>query len=848
MTTITIPTTEFCASMHPWQRAMFDAFDDGCRRFWMRWHRRARKTTAWLNMLIRECVCYDNRVYLYLAPTYKQAKSIFWTDPNMLFKWLPNQSLIPWVKNEQELSIRFANNSILRVVGGDDPDSVRGIDCHGFVADEWSLMKPVLWDQILRPIIAQDADRWAAFAFCVAPDTLVLTRKGWMKIRDVQPNAEVGYTDFRKELYGLGGFHPAESFYRSERCPTLKIKTVRGYEIECTHNHRLWGPDGWVFAQDVAEGAPLCIQHSQRIWGNQIGWGGFVPSSTHGATKPLRFTPNADFYYFLGLFIGDGSCTRNNVTITTADQEIREFLNRYGFVQYDQYHMTTSSMTLVDLLEYFKCTKKKAHEKIIPPQILAAPQWAQAAFFSGLFDADGCAGKRNVVSFSSTSESLVRCTQTMLLNFGIISSRTQNRKPGVSKRAKGRYRSWNLEIRSRFAVQFYDNIGFRLTRKQSRRPTGRVDGENVTLDYACLPDDYFAGLNEGDTKRQAKLGIMSYATVDRLNQTKPDPYLQALVDSDMVEDRVASVCESESEVMDFVIPETHSFVSNGLVSHNTPAGQNHAYEGDMHAQEDRFGQGGQWFYSLLTADESGLIPHLELEKAKQEMPPSLYDQEFNCSFITEEERSVITSRMLDNLRASTRILVEPSPRKLISCDPSMGGDRCPIMSFVGTKVRDIEIINDRDEMRSVGRILIAANKLGTKEVVIDSSNMGSAWACRLQEMGLQVIRFNSSEASSDDKYANRKAEAWFVVADLIRQAKVAFPEDVQLRRELSAPKYDIRNNGRLCMELKEITKKELGCSPDLADTWVMGQWAMEKTPRQGQRILIPKQNPALRYV
>jgi len=166
-----IPNEKFISGIHHWQKEVFTEFDrmlfaKGRKRFFMlKWHRRARKTSLLLNILIRECLRNPNSVYPYVGPTYRQAKNIVWRDPNMLFSYLPDRQLCPWEKNESELFIKFPNSSILPIKGGDDPDSLRGLDAAGVGFDEWDDMKEIVWTQIFRPIITQDPKRWAIFTY-----------------------------------------------------------------------------------------------------------------------------------------------------------------------------------------------------------------------------------------------------------------------------------------------------------------------------------------------------------------------------------------------------------------------------------------------------------------------------------------------------------------------------------------------------------------------------------------------------------------------------------------------------------------------------------------------------------
>jgi len=101
--------------------------------------------------------------YGYITSTYRAAKNIVWRDPNMLKAYLPAELVKKY--NDTELFVEFKNGSILSLHGSDDPDSLRGVDFSGVVVDEWPLVKKEVWEEIIRPIIAQDIKRWAIFIF-----------------------------------------------------------------------------------------------------------------------------------------------------------------------------------------------------------------------------------------------------------------------------------------------------------------------------------------------------------------------------------------------------------------------------------------------------------------------------------------------------------------------------------------------------------------------------------------------------------------------------------------------------------------------------------------------------------
>lgn len=158
------PNEFFLKSAHKDQLELLSDFDKGVWRFALcNWHRRARKSTLAIILLIKECLRNKNRRYGYITSTFTAAKNIIWRDPNMISRWLPMDQVKR--KNESELYIEFNNGSILSIHGSDKPDSIRGCDFFGIVIDEAPLVKKECWEEILRPIIAQSADRWMMAIF-----------------------------------------------------------------------------------------------------------------------------------------------------------------------------------------------------------------------------------------------------------------------------------------------------------------------------------------------------------------------------------------------------------------------------------------------------------------------------------------------------------------------------------------------------------------------------------------------------------------------------------------------------------------------------------------------------------
>lgn len=115
-------------------------------------HRRAGKTSLAINKLIIEAIINPSKIFYYVCPTQRQAKDIVWKAPNMLDRFLPPQAVDK--KNEVELTIYLKNKSQIQIKGADNPDSLRGTDPFGIVLDEYAQMKPEVYEEIFRPVLA----------------------------------------------------------------------------------------------------------------------------------------------------------------------------------------------------------------------------------------------------------------------------------------------------------------------------------------------------------------------------------------------------------------------------------------------------------------------------------------------------------------------------------------------------------------------------------------------------------------------------------------------------------------------------------------------------------------------
>lgn len=114
-------------------------------------HRRAGKTVATVNQLIRSALTCDkpNPRSAYVAPLYKQAKDVAWSYLKEFTRPIPGAEA-----NESELRVDLPNGGRVRLYGADNPDGMRGIYLDDCVLDEFADMRPRMLPEIIRPALS----------------------------------------------------------------------------------------------------------------------------------------------------------------------------------------------------------------------------------------------------------------------------------------------------------------------------------------------------------------------------------------------------------------------------------------------------------------------------------------------------------------------------------------------------------------------------------------------------------------------------------------------------------------------------------------------------------------------
>ena len=98
-----------------------------------------------------------NPRFAYIAPTFKQAKSIAWDYIKQFSDKIPGVRF-----NETELRVDLPNGSRITLLGSENCDGLRGIYLDGCVIDEYANVTERLFPEIIRPALS-DRKGWCVF-------------------------------------------------------------------------------------------------------------------------------------------------------------------------------------------------------------------------------------------------------------------------------------------------------------------------------------------------------------------------------------------------------------------------------------------------------------------------------------------------------------------------------------------------------------------------------------------------------------------------------------------------------------------------------------------------------------
>ncbi len=137
--------TDLNVQLLPWQTKVFE---DTTRFKVVAAGRRTGKSRLAAWMLIINALQSDRGHVFYVAPTQGQARDIMWQTLLDLGHDVITGAHI------NNLHLKLVNGATITLKGADRPETMRGVSLKFLVMDEYADMKPDVWEQVLRPALA----------------------------------------------------------------------------------------------------------------------------------------------------------------------------------------------------------------------------------------------------------------------------------------------------------------------------------------------------------------------------------------------------------------------------------------------------------------------------------------------------------------------------------------------------------------------------------------------------------------------------------------------------------------------------------------------------------------------
>ena len=322
---------------------------------------------------------------------------------------------------------------------------------------------------------------------------------------------------------------------------------------------------------------------------------------------PAIYTPQLAF--LLGVIAGDGTLDGNRIIIyesysqmvekysktvsdaigiTAVCRKVDKTGQKGSFAKKPYYELRIYSKEFADFVaDEVPQIIAVSEERCVPVQIQRSPLLVQAAFLSGLYDAEGYVhGKR--VEIAMRSEKMMRQVQALLLRFGIRASLSQKPVAGNPQ--------WCASISDAASLAiFASEIGFSRKDKQEAvlRASARsikmqfveqvpVDGREVFAFAKSLglrvTDFHSAGnffrnkkpLGRAAFKKNIEGTLLSKARKlgkEEIAQKMLAKWLSSDIGVARVAEKIPVNCERE--YVDLTVPNAFNFVANGFIVHNS---------------------------------------------------------------------------------------------------------------------------------------------------------------------------------------------------------------------------------------------------------------------------------------
>lgn len=457
---------------------------------------------------------------------------------------------------------------------------------------------------------------------CIHKDSLCLCEDGLLSLEEIVKENNLvfdtsGYSKINKLVFTDmvdGNFDVSSHIYKNGISDNIKITTKSGFNLEAVPSHKIR-----VICNDI----PM-IQ-----WKNisDLNVGDYVisikGSNVYGKNREL----DKDDAYWMGILTGDGCLTRKNqVNLLSQDAHILDFSKKYLDDRNIKYHLYKDkrrkrllnlnilSKDYKNVVTQMGLDSSYSYQKEIPISIRKSTKPIIAEFIKGLYETYGfccCEKSKVTLSIALSSKKIIDQLHLILLNFGILSTRrtklTSHKNSYVLTIYNDNINIFLKEIgldrngyKYEKCVNGLKNLSHKKNSNNDLIPYCNshikflmleikkyydVKYINITLNNFNLKyqtirswsgDKYWRKPSRLYLKRFVLWAMCIYQSLKK-NGEKSEynnildiiEVLKYVLNNNYHYEKIVKIEKSKNLTYDFVIPKSHSFLSQGMINHNT---------------------------------------------------------------------------------------------------------------------------------------------------------------------------------------------------------------------------------------------------------------------------------------
>jgi ribonucleotide reductase alpha subunit/intein/homing endonuclease len=456
---------------------------------------------------------------------------------------------------------------------------------------------------------------------CLTPDTLVFTEKGLLRLDEIVDPEQPGWHPHHLTVLTDEGPRLSPHGYNRGRSPVLRVVTREGLTLTGTPDHKVKvrTREGWVWRRldelQPGDAIPVILgQHRGQLQTLQ-------PVETrHGNQVAPRLPQVLDeeLAFFLGYLTGDGFVAQSEddhrVGVSVANdsyliEEMPRLMERLFGVRVHVRRKPGDGSTIFvidnravkEFLQINGLGKGRSTQACVPRLIRLSPPSVVAAYLRGLFEADGTI-RHGYPELCTASERLAHEVAVLLIGLGCPAVVRRGR-PAASR--KGNSTPWRVHVVSPAGLRAWaERIGCD-PRSRFRTCQEHTPDEKRGLHYPLPEPSYWLspvleaitlpprdrrgrgkGLKLRSTQPPLRRTLLRYLRGDRqltlsnyirLSEQYPEFARHAPPVGDRWFVFVQSVEPAgEALTLDLEVEQNHTYLANGMVTHNSRRGANMA--------------------------------------------------------------------------------------------------------------------------------------------------------------------------------------------------------------------------------------------------------------------------------